>query len=94
MTKELHQINYSANSSESIARCIYIGALAGYDPDGLHNDMESILQQYLVNIFLTSDDLDISLENIDLIKDKYDLSIEKLRKIKREVTRNTAFRTS
>ena len=91
MTKELHQINYSANSSESIARCIYIGALAGYDPDGLHNDMESILQQYLVNIFLTSDDLDISLENIDLIKDKYDLSIEKLRKIKREVTRNTAF---
>ena len=31
MTKELHQINYSANSSESIARCIYIGALAGHE---------------------------------------------------------------
>lgn len=91
MNKELDQINYSVNSPESIARCIYIGALAEYDANGLHNDMEGILQDYLVNIFLTSDDLDISLENIELVKEKYDLGTEKLRQIKREVTRNTAY---
>ena len=91
MNKGLDQINYSVNSPESIARCIYIGALAEYDANGLHNDMENILQDYLVNIFLTSDDLDISLENIELVKDKYGLSKEKLRQIKREVTRNTAY---
>ena len=91
MNKGLDQINYSVNSPESIARCIYIGALAEYDANGLHNDMESILQDYLVNIFLTSDDLDISLENIELVKEKYDLSTEKLRQIKRGVTRNTAY---
>jgi len=45
MNKELDQINYSVNSPESIARCIYIGALAEYDANGLHNDMETILQE-------------------------------------------------
>ena len=91
MNKNSDSISYSTNSPESIARCIYIGALAEYDENGLHNNMESMLQENLVNMFLTSDDLDITEKNIELVKNSYDLSIEKLRKIKREVTRNTAY---
>ena len=89
MTKNSDPIIYSINSPESIARCIYIGALAEYDANGVHNNMESILKEYLVTMFLISEELEISKENIELVENKYDLSTKKLRQIKREVTRNT-----